>query len=79
MDADLSRFKVLYKERIWNAIALRFAEFSTDDPFVESGAARPKFLELWAINSDGQLVLLRDEAWMFQFVPIVGKGGGGDG
>lgn len=79
MEADLSRFRVIYKERVLNAVSLRFCEFSSDDPFVEHGIARPKFIEMYAINSDGNLVLLRDEAWMFQFVPIVAKGGGADG
>lgn len=79
MEADLSRFKVVYKERVFNAVSLRFCEFSSEEPFVDHGITSPKFIEMYAINSDGNLILLRDEAWMFQFIPVIAKGGLHDG
>ena len=32
---------------------------------------KPKFIEILVINEDGNIEALRDEAWMFQFIPIV--------
>ena len=32
---------------------------------------KPKILEILAINEDGNIVSIMDEAWMFQFLPIV--------
>ena len=71
---DLSRFKVIYGNRVLNAVALEgidFEDFPTDmgdKCFVYS-----KFISLFAINEDGNIVLIRDEAWRFQFVPNVSR------
>lgn len=35
---------------------------------------KPKWIDVLAINEDGNLVSIADEAWTFQFIPIVGKG-----
>ena len=32
---------------------------------------KPKTIDVLAINEDGNLVSIMDEAWMFQFLPIV--------
>jgi hypothetical protein len=34
---------------------------------------KPQFLTILAINEDGNIVAICDEAWMFQFLPIKGK------
>lgn len=34
---------------------------------------KPRFLEVVAINEDGNIVIINDEAWTFQFVPIINK------
>lgn len=39
-----------------------------------TGTAQPKWIDVLAINEDGNLVSIADEAWTFQFIPIVGKG-----
>lgn len=36
-----------------------------------------EFIEVLAINEDGNLISIMDEAWTFQFLPIVNKGGFG--
>ena len=72
MEIDLSRFKVVHGDKVLNAVALmevRMPEgISWDDrKTVES----PKILDILAINEDGNLVSIMDEAWTFQFLPII--------
>lgn len=77
MNIDLSRFKVVYGEKVLNAVAL--AEVIYDDngypcPTGKGCIFKPKFLIVLAINEDGNIVAICDEAWMFQFLPIIKKG-----
>ena len=37
--------------------------------------SKPKVIEVLAINEDGNIVSIMDEAWMFQFIPEIGKRG----
>lgn len=32
---------------------------------------KPKIIEVMAINEDGNIVSIMDEAWTFQFLPII--------
>ena len=72
---DLSRFKVVHGERVLNALALEHVMYkegcypSPDEKII----AKPRFLTVLAINEDGNIVAICDEAWMFQFLPIKGK------
>lgn len=78
MGIDLSRFKVVYGERVLNAIALDSVTFSEDTfprPENKGTLFKPKFLSVMAINEDGNIVVICDEAWMFQFLPICKKEG----
>lgn len=71
---DLSRFKVIYGNRVLNAVALEgidFEDLNTD--MGEKCFVNSKFISLFAINEDGNIVLVRDEAWRFQFIPIVSR------
>ena len=34
---------------------------------------KPRFIEVLAINEDGNIISIRDEAWTFQFVPNITK------
>lgn len=34
---------------------------------------KPKFIDILAINEDGNIISIHDEAWTFQFIPIVQK------
>lgn len=72
MGIDLSRFKVVHGEKILNAVALTGIEYS-DHTHTNDTVKKPKFLEVLAINEDGNLIALYDEAWTFQFLPIIGK------
>lgn len=77
MAIDLSRFKVIHGERVLNAVALIDARMKEDVPhdYEHRGTVmKPKWIDVLAINEDGNLVSIADEAWTFQFIPIVGKG-----
>ena len=75
MSIDLSRFKVVYGERVLNAIALQDIVFGDKDyPVIsETSTKKPKFLSIVALNEDGNIVVINDEAWRFQFLPITKK------
>lgn len=68
MGIDLSKYKVVYGEKVMRAVSLQMVEFSENAKWDES-FKKPKFLEILAINDDGNIVAIRDEAWMFQFIP----------
>lgn len=70
MNIDLSRFKVVYSEKVFKALSLQEVVFP-DNTNMEATHKKPKIIEILAINEDGNIVALRDEAWMFQFVPIL--------
>ena len=77
MNIDLSRFKVVYGDKVMNAIALDqiiFDEKGFPDPYGERIISKPKFITVFVINDDGNIIALTDEAWRFQFIPIVTKG-----
>ena len=72
---DLSRFKVVYGERVLNAIALENIMYKENHypGFDSKSYTKPQFLTVLAINEDGNIVAIYDEAWRFQFLPIKGK------
>ena len=73
MTFDVSRFKVVYKERVLNAISANM--IFSEKAYPESGkVVKPTELEVVAINEDGNIVVIVDESWMFQFIPIIQKG-----
>lgn len=72
MNIDLSRFKVVYKERVYRALELVYIEFQ-EKTQSDDIHKKPKFIEILVINEDGNIEAIRDEAWMFQFIPIVGN------
>lgn len=78
MNIDLSRFKVVYGEKVLNAVALQDVEYGDSGypcPTEKGCIFKPKFLTVLAINEDGNIVAICDEAWRFQFLPIVKKEG----
>lgn len=70
MNIDLSRFKVVYKEKVYKAVALVEVLFF-DSTEWDDIHKKPEFIEILIINEDGNIESLRDKAWMFQFIPIV--------
>lgn len=74
MGIDISKFKVVYGEKVLRAIAIMEIIMPENTDYEKRGIIeKPKFLDILAINEDGNIVSIRDEAWMFQFLPITGK------
>lgn len=73
MAIDLSRFKVIHGEKVLNAIALQEVRFNNMNYNERKTIETPDFIEVLAINEDGNVVSIYDEAWRFQFVPIITK------
>lgn len=75
MTADLSRFKVVYGDKVLNAVSLLFVDMGKYEEIANKTRFKPTFIEVIVINEDGNLEIIRDETWRFQFLPIVSKGG----
>ena len=70
MGIDLSRFKVVYRERVLKALTLLGFDF-VEHTHEEDTIKKLKFIEIMVIDEDGNIKVLKDEAWMFQFIPIL--------
>lgn len=67
-EIDLSRFKVIHGGIVVRAVAL--LKIGLPDPIPDNDTRiKPKFIDVLVINSDGNLEILTDEAWTFQFIP----------
>ena len=76
MVTDLSRFKVIHGEKVLNAVALVDVGMKRDEPLDYENrktVIKPEWIDVLAINEDGNIVSIADEAWTFQFIPIVEK------
>ena len=69
--ADLSKFNVIYKERVYKAVELYNLVFKENEDPIKVDFCVPKMLSVIAVDENCRLVILTDEAWMFQFVTIV--------
>lgn len=73
MLVDLSNFKVVYRERVIRALGLMEVEFGEPQNHNEKVVDEPKIIEIMAINEEGNIETIRDESWMFQFIPVTKK------
>jgi hypothetical protein len=73
MGISLKGFKVIYKEQVLNAVALLEQYYPEDFDFSTIGYRKFEFLTILIIDTNGNLKTIYDEAWMFQFIPIVTK------
>jgi len=73
MGIDMRGFKVVYKERVYNALNMNWewGDVPPDIEAQEKGIAKPKFLTVVTLNEDGEVLMLHDEAYMFQFLRTV--------
>lgn len=72
MGIDLSRFKVVHGEKVLNAVALMDVQMPDDMDYINRPeVVKPRFIEVLAINEDGNIVSIQGEAWRFQFVPVI--------
>ena len=77
MNISLKGYKVIYGEKVLNALALiDMWERSSEKPEnQEETISKPDHLVVLAIDTDGTVVVIDDEAWRFQFIPQVNKQG----
>ena len=70
---DLSSYKVIYGDKVLNAVALDMVDYGEGFCLERETKTtiKPKHLGVLAINEDGNIVLIHDEAWCFQFIPII--------
>lgn len=76
MNIDLSRFKVIYNNRIYNAMALvnmRIDAIREEEEEKLNPLYKPSRIEIIVLNEDGNIIIINDETWKFQFLPIVGN------
>ena len=71
MGIDLSRVKVIHGDKVLNAVALMEVRMPEGAWENRETIIKPKILEILAVNEDGNIVSIMEEAWMFQFLPIV--------
>ena len=72
MGIDLSRFKVVHGDKILNAVALVDIRMPNGMNWENRETiVKPNVIDVLAINEDGNLVSIMDEAWTFQFLPII--------
>ena len=72
MGIDTSRFNVIHGAKVLRATALM--DVSMPDVMVWESRITiesPKLLEILALNEDGNIITIRDEAWTFQFIPAL--------
>ncbi|MHC1722759.1 MAG: hypothetical protein AB9836_06090 [Aminipila sp.] len=67
MPESIRGFKVIYKDIVYKGLSMRL-DFGNSIPKELHSQLRPKFIEMCVIDSDGQPLILNDEAFMFQLV-----------
>lgn len=69
---SLVGLKVIHNGIVLNALALRNIKMrAKEEGTTRETIEKPIFLEVIAINEDGNIISIYDEAWTFQFMPIV--------
>ena len=73
MGISLSGYKVIYGEKVLNALALLdpWTEIPEKDEKSKGTIIKPNRLAILAIDTDGTLIVIEDEAWQFQFIPRI--------
>ena len=69
MGIDLSRFKVVHGEKVLNAVALMEVQFGDRSFDERETIEKPNFMT----KLDRNIISIHDEAWTFQFIPIIAK------
>ena len=65
MGIDMSNYKMIYKEQVFNVVGV-IPTFNAAGSANES--PKIKFIEASYIDENGELRIVRDEAWCFKFV-----------
>lgn len=69
---DLTRYKVVYNDRVLRALTLLEVRFPQDKWIgPDNPSLKPEHLTLLVVNTDGVLEALTGKAEEFQFIPIL--------
>ena len=69
---DVSRFRVIHGNEVLNALCIAGVQMPEDmNREARATKVKPLFLDVLVVNTDGEIVSIYDEAWTFQFVPII--------
>lgn len=78
MIASLNGFRVIYNNLVLNALQINYMDFGEIRADNGNGSIeKPDIIGILAINGDGNIVKIEDEAWKFQFIPIITEQQGG--
>lgn len=70
---DISKYKLIYNNKVWKPLAI--ISFIPKPPFDSPDATGPiiemDHLDVMALDEDGAVIIISDEAWKFQGIPIV--------
>ena len=78
MLVSLNGYKVIYADKVLNALELLEMRIHEERGVCRNVISKPDSIAVLAINSDGNLVIVDDEAWKFQFIPRVSCEIGGE-
>lgn len=69
---DLTRYKVVYNEKVLKALTLMDVRFPQDKWIgPENPSLKPEHITLLAINADGVIEAITGKTEEFQFIPIL--------
>ena len=73
MEVSLSGYKVVYGDKVLNALSLLGMRLKNPEKLeeYEKPISKPDFISVLAIDTDGTLIVIDDETWRFQFVPRI--------
>ena len=68
---DISRFKVIYRNKVLNAVAIQHLEINPihNQELFAKGIHELSEINILAVNSNGFLIEICDNAREFQFIP----------
>ena len=72
MEVSLSGYKVVYGDKVLNALSLIMMRLKHPERQEEheKPISKPD-LSVLAIDTDGTLIVIEDETWRFQFIPQI--------
>lgn len=73
MEVSLSGYKVVYGDKVLNALSLIGMRLKNPEKLeeYENPISKPDFVSILAIDTDGTLIVIDDETWRFQFIPQI--------
>lgn len=69
MPIDMSNYKMIYKDQVFNVLGIMInCRVNFQENLEKKGLDKPKFIEATYLDENGEVAIVRDEAFMFKFV-----------